>query len=56
MKNTAKQFINLSPDWIANLENLFAHIGHRFGRIEMQQRALEYLVGLLSPLERKNGW
>lgn len=56
MEEVARQFVELGADWIDELQCLFAHIGHRFGRIEMQQRALEYLEGLLSPVERKNGW
>src|SRR3712207_8823292 len=30
--------------------------GARFGRIETRRRALRYVRGLLSPVERKNGW
>ncbi|HVK94069.1 MAG TPA: IS701 family transposase [Noviherbaspirillum sp.] len=56
MEKIARRFVELGADWIDELHCLFAHIGHRFGRVEMQQRALEYLVGLLSPIERKNGW
>lgn len=56
MEAATKQFARRRTEWIAELEDLFAHIGHRFGRREMQERALDYLVGLLRPLERKNGW
>jgi SRSO17 transposase len=56
MEEVARQYVKLGADWIEKLQRLFAHIGHRFGRVEMQQRAWEYLTGLLSPLERKNGW
>lgn len=42
--------------WLGELEDLFAYIGYRFGRREMRARALEYLIGLLSTIERKNGW
>ncbi len=31
-------------------------IGPRFARAEARQRAQAYLRGLLSPVERKNGW
>jgi SRSO17 transposase len=31
-------------------------IGGRFGRVEPRRRAQAYLRGLLSPIERKNGW
>jgi SRSO17 transposase len=33
-----------------------ARIGSHFARVEARQRAQTYLRGLLSPLERKNGW
>lgn len=56
MEEVARQYVKLGADWIEKLHCLFAHIGHRFGRVEMQQRAWEYLMGLLSPVERKNGW
>lgn len=56
MEEVARQYVKLGADWLEQLQCLFAHIGHRFGRMEMQQRAWEYLGGLLSPVERKNGW
>lgn len=31
-------------------------VGRRFRRREIQEHALEYLIGLLRPLERKNDW
>jgi len=31
-------------------------VGRRFGRREILKHALEYLIGLLRPLARKNGW
>src|SRR5258706_1189887 len=33
-----------------------ARLGPRFARAEARRRAQTYLRGLLSPLERKNGW
>lgn len=56
MKEVARQYVELGVDWTEHLQCLFAHIRRRFGRVERQQRAWEYLVGLLSPVERKNGW
>ena len=56
MEQAVMQLVQLGARWVAHLQNLFARIGRRFGRREMQERALQYLVGLLSPLERKNGW
>jgi len=35
---------------------LFARVAGRFGRVEPQRQARLYLMGLLAPLERKNGW
>ncbi len=38
------------------LEGLHERLGMLFKRPEPRQRALAYLRGLLSPVERKNGW
>lgn len=42
--------------WESGLEALHARIAERFGRPEPRRRARAYLKGLLSPVERKNGW
>lgn len=42
--------------WANGLEALHARITSRFGRREPRKRALAYLQGLLSPIERKNSW
>jgi SRSO17 transposase len=42
--------------WAAALGVLAERIGRRFARAEPRQRVLAYLQGLLSPVERKNGW
>ncbi len=42
--------------WAQGLEEVHARIARRFVRAEPRQRALAYLKGLLSPVERKNGW
>jgi len=42
--------------WAADLEALHGRIAPRFRRAEPRKRALSYLRGLLSPVERKNGW
>jgi SRSO17 transposase len=51
------------PAWVALLQAaadevpaVAARIGPRFARAEARRRAQVYLRGLLSPLERKNGW
>lgn len=42
--------------WANELEEIGELINGRFSRSEARQRALTYLRGLLSPVERKNGW
>jgi SRSO17 transposase len=42
--------------WADQLDNLIARLAPRFARLEARQRLAAYLRGLLSPLERKNGW
>lgn len=42
--------------WAQGLDEVHARIARRFVRAEPRQRALSYLRGLLSPVERKNGW
>jgi SRSO17 transposase len=42
--------------WLSTLDELLGLIGPRFGRVEPRRRAAAYLRGLLSDLERKNGW
>ncbi|MBV8738725.1 MAG: transposase [Alphaproteobacteria bacterium] len=46
----------MSREDAAALEDVMERIGARFGRVEPRRRALAYLHGLLSPIERKNGW
>src|SRR5215208_1787145 len=42
--------------WAAGLAALHARVARRFARPEPRRRALALLRGLLSPVERKNGW
>ena len=56
MDEIAKQYVELSEGWQEDLDCLFSFISPRFGRVERQQHAWEYLLGLLSSVERKNGW
>ncbi len=42
--------------WAEGIERVHQCIAGRFQRPEPRRRALEYLKGLLSPVERKNGW
>ena len=42
--------------WAEGIEQVHERIAGRFRRPEPRRRALAYLRGLLSPVERKNGW
>ena len=42
--------------WARGIEGVHECIAGRFRRPEPRRRALDYLRGLLSPVERKNGW
>ena len=42
--------------WTEGIERVHECIAGRFRRPEPRKRALDYLRGLLSPVERKNGW
>lgn len=35
---------------------MFARVAGRFGRVEPRRQARAYVMGLLAPVERKNGW
>jgi hypothetical protein len=47
-----------SPEaiWRGAFDELGERIGPMFARSETRERAQAYLRGLLSPVERKNGW
>jgi SRSO17 transposase len=42
--------------WTAGWDEVQERIGPRFARSEQRQRVRRYVDGLLSPVERKNGW
>jgi hypothetical protein len=42
--------------WTAGWDEIQERIGPRFARSEQRQRVRRYIDGLLSPVERKNGW
>jgi SRSO17 transposase len=42
--------------WAEGLGALAERLGRRFARAEARERLAAYLKGLLSPVERKNGW
>jgi SRSO17 transposase len=52
----AKTTVTEVVGWAQALARLHARIGPRFARPEPRRRALAYLQGLMSPIERKNGW
>jgi SRSO17 transposase len=43
-------------DWATELEQVHGRLSPYFVRSEPRQRVRGYLAGLLSPIERKNGW
>ena len=45
-----------AAQWARGIEEVHRRIGARFYRSEPRRRALAYLKGLISPVERKNGW
>lgn len=42
--------------WNGLFEEVCERIGSVFGRLETRERSKAYVSGLLSPIERKNGW
>jgi hypothetical protein len=42
--------------WARGIEVVHGRISGRFRRQEPRRRVLDYLKGLISPIERKNGW
>ena len=42
--------------WAGEFEALTTRLAPRCGRREPRQRAVAYRRGLLSPIQRKNGW
>jgi SRSO17 transposase len=43
-------------EWDFAFEKLIDRIRPQFARVEAEERARSYMQGLLSPIERKNGW
>jgi SRSO17 transposase len=52
----AKLTVETVREWTLELTNVERRIGARFPRWDARCRAGAYLRGLLSPVERKNGW
>jgi len=55
LSTLATQLVPL-PDWESHFAHLTQRIARRFAHPKARQQASEYLQGLLSPVERKNGW
>jgi SRSO17 transposase len=55
-EDIARRYVEMGEGWLEDLECLFSSISPRFGHINRQRHAWEYLLGLLSSVERKNGW
>jgi SRSO17 transposase len=48
--------VKQAQSWAKELDEIVELIGERFSRSEIRERAVTYLRGLLSTVERKNGW
>jgi SRSO17 transposase len=48
--------MTIEEEWVAQLDRLMKRVGRHFARSEARQRARAYVIGLLSTVERKNGW
>lgn len=55
-KSAFEMTIKEAEAWAEGLLKIADRIGTHFPRSEPRQRALAYLKGLISPIERKNGW
>ena len=59
MKHSTSHNLTTAEDataWAGSLAAVAERLGHRFLRSEPRKRVMAYLRGLLSPVERKNGW
>ena len=55
LSNLHEQLISL-PSWEQQLDNTLRRLDSFLPRKEVRQQAKNYVQGLLSPIERKNGW
>ena len=56
MADQPKQTLLEAHTWAGRLETVVELIAPRFARTEPRTRVAAFLSGLLSPIERKNGW
>lgn len=55
-QNGISEQLDAIGGWSERFEQLYGRIAGRFARSEARHRAKRYLFGLLSRVERKNGW
>ncbi|HEY6408720.1 MAG TPA: IS701 family transposase [Ktedonobacteraceae bacterium] len=55
-QQNASSFPSAEELWTAKFQDVCERLGPSFSRPETRKRAQAYLRGLLSPIERKNGW
>jgi SRSO17 transposase len=51
-----EQFAETGAGWVERFREFTTRIGRAVGRQELKTRVVDYLRGLLSSVERKNGW
>jgi SRSO17 transposase len=60
--STAAPFSHADPTpaeaaaWAGDFQTVLTHLGRHFARSETRAQLRAYVTGLLSPIERKNGW
>jgi type II secretory pathway component PulM len=47
--------VTQAQQWASRLAPLAVRLGQHFSRAEPRRRAMAYIQGLVSPIERKNG-
>jgi len=55
LSHLPEQLVSL-PSWEQEFDRVAQRIAKHFARPETREQARDYLQGLLSPVERKNGW
>jgi hypothetical protein len=56
LSEAQQQQVGTIGRWVGGLDGLHGRIAPRFRRAEVRARARRYLAGLLTRVERKNGW
>src|SRR5262245_33702148 len=55
-QGSGQERIQVETAWTAGWDEIQQRVGPRFARFEQRQRVRRYVDGLLSRVERKNGW